>query len=741
MHALGRSTAHLPALLLLTVAACGSRTPPPPPNPFVGDAGLWQRMLAAEDTRGHGPEGLAPLFEGLHATNAAVRAMAVRALGRLEQDSLVAVIAPVLADSAGPVRAEAANALSQAVLHSAGGSVRSLLLSRLPLERDPAVQGVLTESLGRLQQEDAGAAASTADAILEAVSGRSAASNRLVAGDATPASLVESGMPPPAPGRDAQLLGAVRGFYFLVRQPVGRNTLSAAARAFLVGATRYGRESRRPGALVRAGEGEDQPQDSAARARLLRRRIRTVATAALVATGTAPEPELMRIMTDADPLVRREAALGAAYLPAAARRRLVRLAMADLSPLVRYEGVRAWGRLLQEREGCEPLRAAARDSARQVALAAIDLLGRCPSTLPLLDSLAGSFQSGVDTTSTHWHRAAHALVALARLDRTEGKARLPAFLGSGDLFVRMYAARAAAALADTAALLHLAADSQPDVRTAAIAGLAAVAGHAADSVYVAQLTATDAQLLRETATALQGTTDAAAAPALLAALDRVSAQRRETSRDGRLALLDRLRELGNAATAERLQPYLTDFDPAIAAGAADVLRVWTGTRPQPRPTPLTTATLPSLATIDSLAAATVTIEMAAGGVIRLHLFPFEAPTNAARFARLARQGYYDGLTFHRVVPNFVIQGGSPAANEYAGAGPFTRDELGLRDNWRGTVGLSTRGRDTGDAQFYINLVDNVRLDHEYTVFGEVVSGMTVVDHLAEGAVMRRVTVH
>jgi cyclophilin family peptidyl-prolyl cis-trans isomerase len=90
------------------------------------------------------------------------------------------------------------------------------------------------------------------------------------------------------------------------------------------------------------------------------------------------------------------------------------------------------------------------------------------------------------------------------------------------------------------------------------------------------------------------------------------------------------------------------------------------------------------------------------------------------------------------VPNFVVQGGSPGANEYAGAGPFTRDELGLQGNWRGTVGLSTRGRDTGDAQMFINLVDNVRLDHEYTVFAEVARGMDVVDRVLEGAVILRI---
>ena len=92
------------------------------------------------------------------------------------------------------------------------------------------------------------------------------------------------------------------------------------------------------------------------------------------------------------------------------------------------------------------------------------------------------------------------------------------------------------------------------------------------------------------------------------------------------------------------------------------------------------------------------------------------------------------------MPGFVIQGGSPDANEYVGDAAFMRDELGLRSHDRGTLGISTRGRDTGDAQLFVNLVDNPRLDHDYTVFGEVVSGMEVVDGVLEGDVIARVQV-
>ena len=99
-----------------------------------------------------------------------------------------------------------------------------------------------------------------------------------------------------------------------------------------------------------------------------------------------------------------------------------------------------------------------------------------------------------------------------------------------------------------------------------------------------------------------------------------------------------------------------------------------------------------------------------GRTFRMSMAYDAAPIAAGYVLKLATlDHYYDGLTFHRIVPNFIIQGGSPGANEYAGQKNYMRDEI-QRTNDRGTVGLSTRGRNTGDAQFYINLVDNPRLD-------------------------------
>ena len=114
------------------------------------------------------------------------------------------------------------------------------------------------------------------------------------------------------------------------------------------------------------------------------------------------------------------------------------------------------------------------------------------------------------------------------------------------------------------------------------------------------------------------------------------------------------------------------------------------------------------------------------------------PLSSVRVVRRAGEGYYNGLTFHRVVPNFVIQGGSPGANEFMGDAFYMRDEVGL--HIRGTVGISTRGRDTGDAQMFVNLVDSPRLDHLYTVFGTVVTGMDVVDRILEGDEIDRIEI-
>ena len=129
-----------------------------------------------------------------------------------------------------------------------------------------------------------------------------------------------------------------------------------------------------------------------------------------------------------------------------------------------------------------------------------------------------------------------------------------------------------------------------------------------------------------------------------------------------------------------------------------------------------------------------------GGSFTVRLVPDETPATVARVLRLVREGFYDGKVFQRVEPNFVIQGGGPDANEYVGDVAFMRDELTMRTHARGTLGISARGRDTGDGQWFINLVDNPLLDHEYTIFGRIDGGQAVAERILEGDRIARIEV-
>lgn len=130
------------------------------------------------------------------------------------------------------------------------------------------------------------------------------------------------------------------------------------------------------------------------------------------------------------------------------------------------------------------------------------------------------------------------------------------------------------------------------------------------------------------------------------------------------------------------------------------------------------------------------------GTVELAFRFDDAPMAVHTFVSLAAAGKFNGLTFHRIVPNFVIQGGSPGADEYDPlTDTFMRDEVGTARNNRGSLGISTRGRDTGDGQIYVNLVNNFRLDHDYTVFANVTRGLAVIDRVQEGDVIESIVVH
>ncbi|MFL6231129.1 MAG: peptidylprolyl isomerase [Pyrinomonadaceae bacterium] len=128
------------------------------------------------------------------------------------------------------------------------------------------------------------------------------------------------------------------------------------------------------------------------------------------------------------------------------------------------------------------------------------------------------------------------------------------------------------------------------------------------------------------------------------------------------------------------------------------------------------------------------------GVFTIELLPDDAPLNVDNFVELARRGYFTGIAFHRVVPNFVVQGGDPRGDGNGGPGYQIRCEINEVPYDRGAVGMALSGKDTGGSQWFVTHAPQPHLDGGYTVFGRVTQGMDVVDSIARGDRIRAVTV-
>ena len=129
------------------------------------------------------------------------------------------------------------------------------------------------------------------------------------------------------------------------------------------------------------------------------------------------------------------------------------------------------------------------------------------------------------------------------------------------------------------------------------------------------------------------------------------------------------------------------------------------------------------------------------GEIHMTLDPSKAPKSVNNFVFLARDGFYDGLTFHRVVDGFVIQGGCPEGSGRGGPGYRFEDEPVVGEYIEGSVAMANAGPDTNGSQFFISTSDNRNaLTKSYNLFGQVTKGLDVVHNIRVGDVMRKVTV-
>lgn len=130
------------------------------------------------------------------------------------------------------------------------------------------------------------------------------------------------------------------------------------------------------------------------------------------------------------------------------------------------------------------------------------------------------------------------------------------------------------------------------------------------------------------------------------------------------------------------------------------------------------------------------------GTITIELFEKEAPGTVTNFEKLITDGFYDGLSFHRVIPGFVAQGGCPNGNGTGGPGYTINCETkgNPHKHLRGSLSMAHRGKNTGGSQFFIVYEPQPHLDGVHTVFGQVIEGLDVVDAIQQGDVMKKVTV-
>jgi len=418
-------------------------------------------------------------------------------------------------------------------------------------------------------------------------------------------------------------------------------------------------------------------------------------------------------------------------------------ALLDVSPRVAVQAVRALARLslaCPSDGGCPPLEAlstlAARIAHPAVAGAWQPFLALLQADLPvrarpLLAALRDELRVAPPVMDCR---------VAAALDRLSGRLEAVAGCGRGEVSEVLRLRLALQELARSPVLSgegkvavsapHL---SHPaaGVRLAAV-GMLSEAGHGGAVPLLQQaLGDSDAVVAASAAAGLGQLSATQCGPAVLAL-----AQEAKLPEELRPTLAEALGALRPDGARPLLRRWLLSPAPSLRSAAAAALEKLTGEPvPLPKPVPLTEASPWA-----PLAEGTRLELLTSRGPIRVLLDAREAPRTSAVIAGLAQRGFYDGVTFHRVVPDFVAQGGDPRGDGEGGAGFTVRCEVGAHRYVRGTIGMALSGKDTGGSQFFFTHSPQPHLDGRYTAFGEVESGQDVVDSLLEGDTLLQVRV-
>ena len=244
--------------------------------------------------------------------------------------------------------------------------------------------------------------------------------------------------------------------------------------------------------------------------------------------------------------------------------------------------------------------------------------------------------------------------------------------------------------------------------------------------------------VRATAAELIGGLNDSSEPVISAIFDAYKAARADKVNDARIAIVEAADKLKHPMNIQVLSDPGRDSDYVVRLKAAELLRISS--------TEVTTNRLQigkvetghdrsywhRIAQLSEIRTNPSAVIHTRKGTIRIELLAGDAPMTVDNFITLAKSGFYDGLSFVRVVPNFVIQTGDPRGDQNGGPGYQIRDEINLRRYETGTVGMALSGKDTGGSQFFITHSPQPHLDGGYTIFGQVVEGMDVVNRIARG---------
>jgi HEAT repeat protein/cyclophilin family peptidyl-prolyl cis-trans isomerase len=699
-------------LLALTASACASAPPSASVKP-AGGPSFEQKMgwiLRLEDqrvlrdpapalappppapVRGQKPQPVAAppppppdLTRMLTDEEARVRRRAALAIGRVGLGDGVTPLLGMLADPDPEVRQMAAFALG--LLHDT--RARDPLAAALT-DPSPLVQGSAAEALGLIGD------AAAADALGTFI-----------------AQIVESGALAQPPGED---------------DDVRRDTPTAACRLAIYALVRLKAYPQLAAAVLDA---RGQPTV----------RWWPVAFALQRLEDTRAFPALLTLAREANPYTRAFAVKGLAALKD-------RAALPVLTPLlssgersVLIETVRALGRI-GDASAVQPLLRIIGDAAADphVRLEAVGALGGLHQPEvgdALLDVLADpspavraaalrslaafdrenfvTVLSGLDP-DPHWNVRAALATVLGTLPAENGLARLEPMLNDADQRVIPFA----------------------------IASLVKLKAPAAPAILLEKLKSDD-PVVRAAAAEGVGELKPANGAAALAEAYRFG--QRDAMYGARAAALAAIAQYGAAAAAPVLRSAFADKDWAVRVRAAMLLKALdpaaaADADAQIRPAPTTVAPeVYSAARLVSPAVSTQVYLDTDRGTIQIELAVLDAPLTVENFITLARKGYFNGLSVHRVVPDFVVQDGDPRGDGEGGPGYSIRDELNERPYLRGTVGMALDPwPDTGGSQYFIAHSPQPHLDAKYTVFGRVIAGMDVVDQIQQWDVIRAVRV-